>query len=150
MRSTKFVVSAFALGLIFALTGTMAAQNGKASLDGAIGMLNPCNNAIVIVPGATEVNVHQNGNHVAVHVLFHNSGKALVTQDPYRVNLEASQQFDNAAGSYDVPFHSEWLAQGDTPNFTLDGVLRIFVDGTMPIGSRVIQWQTACTNNAAQ
>src|SRR5690348_1903196 len=80
MRSTKHSMSALALGLAFALTGTMAAQSGKAALDGAIGMLNPCNNAIVVVPGSTDVNFHQNGNHVTVHVQFHNNGQDLQTQ----------------------------------------------------------------------
>ena len=148
MRSTKHSMSALALGLAFALTGTMAAQSGKAALDGAIGMLNPCNNAIVVVPGSTDVNFHQNGNHVTVHVQFHNNGQDLQTQDPYRVNLEANQQFDKAADSYDVPFHSEWVAKASAPNFTMDGVMRVWVSNGTPTGSRLVQWQTACTNNA--
>jgi len=127
----------------------MAAQTGKAALDGGIGMLNPCNNAIVIVPGTTNVDLHQNGAHVTVHVLFHNNGQALQTQDPYRVNLEASEQFNMQSASYDVPFHSVWESQGNTPNFTMDGVLRIFANDGTPVGSRILQWQTACTTAAA-
>ena len=42
MRSTKFYSATMVLGLVFALTATLAAQNGKASFDAGIGMHDAC------------------------------------------------------------------------------------------------------------
>jgi hypothetical protein len=124
MRSAKLLVSTFALGLVFALTGTMAAQNSKTSLDGAIMWYNACDNnqSIVNAPGSTEVNYQQNGTQATVHAIFHNA----TTDGGYNLNLEANQTFNAIAATYDLPFHAVW--SGSAGNFTMDGTLRIAVD----------------------
>ncbi|HEX4664924.1 MAG TPA: hypothetical protein VH196_11070 [Terriglobales bacterium] len=143
MRSTKFYSATMVLGLVFALTATLAAQDGKKSFDGGIGMYDACQpianfaaqgctsvltsgpacyQSIVWVPGSTEVNFHKNGKHASVHVLFHNAGQQ------YQVNLEANQQFDQVASDYFVPFHSVFVSLNGGSNFKMDGTLDIAVD----------------------
>ena len=126
MKSTKLLVSTFALGLVFALTGTMAAQNGKTTFDGGVGWYNACDNnqSIVNAPGSTQVNYQQNDTQATVHVVFHNS-----TEDgSYKLNLEANQSYDAVAASYDLPFDSIWAGPGGT--FTMSGTLEITVDAS--------------------
>ncbi len=150
MRSTKMLVSILS-GLLFAVPGAMAAQNGKASIDGGIGMYNACDNnqSVVFAAGSTEVNYHQNGKHATVHVLFHNNGSDMTSGSPYRLNLEANQSYDAVSSTYDVPFHSIWVGHG-AGNFTMDGTLRIFVDDSGTPKTSQILWDadhpltTAC------
>jgi len=135
MGSAKLLVSTFALGLVFALTGTMAAQSGKTTLDGGIGWYNACDNnqSIVNAPGYTAVNYQQNDTQATVHVVFHNS----TTDDSYKLNLEANQSYNAVASTYDLPFHSVWVGQGG--NFTMDGTLRIAVDDSgTPTSSNIL------------
>ena len=153
MRSTKFYSFILAFAMASALPGTMAAQDGKATLNGGIAMYNACtnNNTIVYAPGSTEVSFHQDASQAGVHVLFHNDGTDLTSQNPYRLNLEANAQLDgpvacNEAGTcYDVPYHSVWVAQGSGSNFTMDGTVRVVVDQTgTPLRSNLMSWQLAC------
>ena len=126
MRSAKLLVSTLALGFVFALTGTMAAQNGKTTLNGGVAWYNACDNnqSIVNAPGSTEVNYQQNGTQATVHVAFHNS----TTDGSYNLNLEANQSYNAVASTYDLPFHAVWAGSAGT--FTMNGTLRIAVDGT--------------------
>ncbi len=150
MRSTKLLLSMLSLSLVFAVPGAMAASNGKASIDGGIGMYNACNNnqSVVFASGFTEVNYQQNGSHATVHVLFHNNGQDLSSQSLYRLNLEANQSYNAVASTYDLPFHSVWVGQGG--DFTMDGTLRIYVDGNGNPKTSQILWDadhpltTAC------
>ena len=147
MRSTKLMVFTFALGLVFALTGTMAAQNAKAAFDGGVAWYNACdhNQSIVNAPGSTEVNYQQNDTGATVHVVFHNS----TTDGSYKLNLEANQSYNAVASTYDLPFHSIWVGQAG--NFTMNGTLRIAVDASgTPISSNIVmdathQVTAACT-----
>ena len=147
MKSTKLLVSTFALGLVFALTVTMAAQNGKTTFDGGVGWYNACDNnqSIVNAPGSTQVNYQQNDTQATVHVVFHNS----TADGSYKLNLEANQSYDAVAATYDLPFHSVWVGQGG--NFTMNGTLRIAVDDSgTPTSSNILMDDdhpvtTACT-----
>src|SRR5690348_752968 len=110
MRSTKLLLSMLSLSLVFALPTAMAAQGGKQSAQDAqqggkftiggpnagIMMWNACDNnqTIVNAPGDTEVNYQVNGSNVTVHVLFHNNGSDINSGSTYRLNLEASQNFN--------------------------------------------------------
>ena len=135
MRSTKVLLCMLSLSLLVALPGAMAAQGGKKSadavqggkftIDGGVVMYNACNNnqSLVEADGYTEVNYQVNGDNVTVHVLFHNNGSHPEWgATPYRLNLEASQNYNAVAATYDVPFHSVWT--GDTGTFSMDGTLR--------------------------
>ncbi|HKT24127.1 MAG TPA: hypothetical protein VJR04_05960 [Terriglobales bacterium] len=147
MRSTKLMVFTFALGLVFALTGTMAAQNAKTAFDGGIAWYNACdpNQSIVNAPGSTEVNYQQSDTGATVHVVFHNS----TTDGSYKLNLEANQSYNAVASTYDLPFHSIWVGQAG--NFTMVGTLRIAVDASgTPTSSNILmdathQVTAACT-----
>ena len=141
MRSTKLLLSVLSLSLVFGLPATMAAQNGKAAIDGGIGMYNACDNnqSVVLASGFTEVNYHQNGSRASVHVLFHNNGQDLNSQNPYRLNLEANQSYNAVSSTYDLPFHSIWVGHG-AGNFTMDGTLRIYVDSNGTPKTSQILW----------
>jgi hypothetical protein len=151
MKSVKLLVSTFAVGLIFALTGTMAAQNAKTTFDGGIAWYNACDNnqSIVNAPGSTEINYQQNNTQATVHVLFHNS----TTDGSYKLNFEANQSYNAVAATYDLPFHSVWAGQGGT--FTMDGTLQIAVDDSgKPTSSNILMdadhpVTAACTTIAA-
>jgi hypothetical protein len=127
MRSAKLLVSTFALGLVFALSGTMAAQSVKTTINGGgVAWYNACDNnqSIVNAPGSTDVNYQQSDGQATVHVVFHNS-----TDDgTYKLNLEATQSYNAVASTYDLPFHSVWVGQAG--NFTMVGTLRITVDSS--------------------
>jgi len=146
MRGTKLCLLAFVLAFVVALPGTMAAQDGKATLAGGIAMYNACTNntTIVYAPGSTAVDYHQNGSQVKVHVLFHNDGTDLSSQNPYRLNLEANAQFNAAANTYDLPYHSVWASQNGTGDFTMDGTLRVWVKDGKPVTSQLLSWNLAC------
>jgi len=144
MRSTRLLLSMLSLSLVFALPATMAAQNGKSTVDGGIAWYNACDNnqSIVNAPGYTEVNYQQNGNNATVHVLFHNS-----TTDGYQLNFEANQSYDAVASTYDLPFHSVWVGQGG--NFTMDGTLRIAFDANgMATSSNILMDEDHPVNSA--
>ena len=98
MRSAKLLVSTLALGLVFALTGTMAAQNGKTTLNGGVAWYNACDNnqSIVNAPGSTEVNYQQNGTQATVHVAFHNS------------TTDGDTRGVTASAAVRVPFRGRW------------------------------------------
>jgi hypothetical protein len=154
MRSTKFYSATMVLGLVFALATSLAAQVGKASFDGGVGMYNACDpisdfaakacsnvltlgpacyNSIVWVPGSTEVDFHRNGKRATVHVLFHNEG------DTFLLNLEANQQFDKVASNYFVPFHSVFTSVNGGSTFKMDGTLNIGVDANgTPLNSNMM------------
>jgi Flp pilus assembly protein TadG len=135
MKSVKLLVSTFAVGLIFALTGTMAAQNAKTTFDGGIAWYNACDNnqSIVNAPGSTEINYQQNNTQATVHVLFHNS----TTDGSYKLNFEANQSYNAIASTYDLPFHSVWAGPGGS--FTMTGTLRVAVDASgIPMSSSML------------
>jgi hypothetical protein len=168
MRSTKFYSITMVLGLVFALTATLAAQNGQASFNGGIGMYDACQpiadfaaqgctsvlsggpacyQSIVWVPGSTQVDFHKSGKHATVHVLFHNAGQE------YQVNLEANQQFDKLAADYAVPFHSVFVSVNGASTFKMDGTLDIAVDANgTPTSSNLMLFDSshpltlACSN----
>lgn len=158
MRSTKVLLFTSAWALAFALSGTMAAQNHKTSLDGGVRMLNACTNnqTIVNAPGFTEVALHQSGTKTSVHVWFHNDGTDETSGNPYRLNLEANRQLDgpaacytegsqiNSLACYDLPYHSVWVAQGGGSNFTMDGTLRVVTQNGVPVTSFLLSWNLAC------
>ena len=173
MRSTKLYFATMALGLVFALAGSLAAQDGKASFDGAIGMYNACNpisasnfaanacstilnagpacyRSIVSAPGFTEVDYHNNGGHATVHVLFHNDGQDYplpLDSNPslgsYRLNLEATQKVDNLASPYYVPFHSVWASLNGATSFMMDGTVKVDVQNGTPIHSEIVLWDAS-------
>lgn len=145
MKSTKLFLSMLALGLVFALTGAMAAQNVKTTLDGGIAWYNACdhNQSIVNAPGSTEVNYQQNGTQAGVHVTFHNAS----ADGAYNLNLEANQSYNAVAASYDLPFHALWAGSAGT--FTMDGTLRIAVDSTGTATSSNILFDEDHTVNTA-
>jgi len=126
MGRTKLLVSTFALSFVFALTGTMAAQSIKTTLDGGIGWYDGCanNGSTVNATGSTEINYQQNNTQAMVHVRFHNASY----DGSYQLNLEANQSYDAVAASYDLPFDSIWAGPGGT--FTMSGTLEITVDAS--------------------
>jgi hypothetical protein len=153
MRSTKFYSATMVLGLVFALATTLAAQDGKNTLTGAIVMYNACDpiadfaaqgctalltggpacyKSIIAVPGFTQVDIHKNGKQAGVHVLFHNTG------EQYQLDLEANQQFDSLTLPYFVPFHSVFVSLNGGSNFRMNGTVKIFLDEHQQLVSNLV------------
>ncbi|HWC17004.1 MAG TPA: hypothetical protein VG498_08305, partial [Terriglobales bacterium] len=100
------------------------------------------NSTVVYAPGSTEVDYHQSGSQVQVHVVFHNDGQDLSSQNPYRLNLEANGQFPSAANTFDLPYHSVWAGQNSS--FTMDGTIRVWVTDGKPVTSQLLNWNLNC------
>ena len=151
MNSTKRFLPVLAIGLVFLFTSTLAADS-TANFDSQLNLPTlPCvNNLPMSVTGPTTVNIQQNstsdGTHLVVHLLIKADGQD-ANQSAYHVDLEGSAQFDAAASSYDVPFHSVWVGQGATVNFPLTGVITVFTnsDGTLTTVGKSVDLPT-CTN----
>ena len=151
MKSTKRCLPVLAIGLAFFFTGTLAAQM-TAQFDSRMAIPTlPCvNNRPLVVTGPTTVNIQDNpvgdATHVAVHLQINANGQD-DAGNPYQVSVEGNAQFDAAALSYDVPFHSQWIGQGQAANFPLTGVITVYIhdDGTVTTLATSVALP-ACTN----
>ena len=151
MNGTKRCLPILAIGLVFLFTSTLAADS-TANFDSTLKIptLACVNNQPITVTGPTTVNIQQNstsdGTHVLVHMLIKADGQD-ANQTPYHVELEGNAQFDAAASSYDVPFHSVWVGQGTNVNFPLTGVVTVFInsDGSVTTVGKSVDLPT-CTN----
>ena len=151
MKSTKRYLPVLAIGLVFFFTSTLAAEI-TANFDSTLNLPTlPCvNNLPLVVTGPTTVNIHDNpvgdDTHVTVHLQIKAEGQD-EAGNHYQVNLEGNAQFDAAASSYDVPFHSQWVGQGSAVNFPLSGVITVSIndDGTVSTMAKSIDLPT-CTD----
>lgn len=140
------------LALIAICSTTLAAEEGHASYAGQIGMYNPCNGAVVIVNGMNFARVHENsrGNgeiHVSVHLRFSGDGEDQ-SGNEYRTLLIAKGEFKSESGSYDLPYRSLWVGRHGLPSFSMDGTLRVFVQGGVPQGDGIMTYETVCRQGA--
>ena len=72
-----------------------------------------------------------------LHAVIHASAHGLTTDtdsNEYRVSFEGTGQFDfsldDLPDSVEVPVRAEAISKGSGPNFTADGVVTIFTDGS--------------------
>jgi hypothetical protein len=151
MKSPKRCLPVLAIGLVFFFTGTLAAEM-TAPFDSTLNVPTlPCvNNRPLVVTGPTTVNIQDNPVGDATHVTVHLQIKANGQDDagnPYQVNLEGDAQFDAAAPTYDVPFHSQWVGQGQATNFSLTGVITVYIhdDGKVTTVGKSVDLPT-CAN----
>jgi len=146
-RATRYF-SIVLLALVAFCTTTLAAEEGHASYPGEIGMYNPCNGAVVIVNGMNLVRVHENSHgqaevHVTVHLRFTGNGKDQ-SQNEYRTLLIAKGEFKGESDSYDIPYRSLWVGRHGASSFSMDGTLRVFVQGGVPQGDGIVTYETDC------
>src|SRR2546430_2279744 len=97
MTGTKRHLPILLLSLVVVCSTTLAAEEGNSSFPGHIGMLNPCNGAVVIVDGTNFVRVHENTRehddaHITIHMRFVGSGQD-ESGSPYRTVLVAKGKF---------------------------------------------------------
>ena len=136
------------LALVAFCTTTLAAEEGHASYPGEIGMYNPCNGAVVIVNGMNFVRVHENSPgqdevHVTIHLRFTGNGTDQ-SHNEYRTLLIAKGEFKNESDSYDIPYRSLWVGRHGAPSFSMDGMIRVFVQGGVPQGDGIVTYETDC------
>jgi hypothetical protein len=139
------------LALAFCTT-TLAAEEGHASYPGDIGMYNPCNGAVVIVNGINFVRVHENSRghdevHVTVHLRFNGDGEDQ-SGNEYRTLLVAKGEFKSESDSYDIPYRSLWVGRHGASSFSMDGTLRVFVQGGVPQRDGILTYETVCRQGA--
>jgi len=146
MNSTKRYLPVLAGLCVLFLTATLSAQNTTQGFDSDLLLLNPCNQSVVHVKGPTSIDYHENGD--APHVVLHMQIKADGQDEagsPYSGSFEANGQFDTAASSYNVPFHSVWIGQAGAPNFKFDGLVVVWVTKGTPSGSMIMNSSSSFT-----
>jgi hypothetical protein len=152
MRIMKLFMPIVMLTFTLFVSGTAAAQTTHFFFDGGIGgIVNPCNGSSVTVLGPNTINYEQNSTadgamHVTVHIRFDGSGQD-TAGNPFAASFNGGGQFDSAVSSYDFPFHSMWVGQGNAPTFAMDGVVRVYVKDGSGIGAGIVQFQTSCQAN---
>ena len=154
MNSTKHYLPILAVGFVFFLTTSLAAQNLTQAFTSGLALPSPCDGSRVEGQGPTKIDYHVNatgdGFHPTVHIQIQaNSPDG--SSISYRANFEGNGQFDAviASGSYDVPFHSVWAGQQGAPNFTFDGTVHVFVrDGNLSgaLIATELPYTLVCTN----
>jgi hypothetical protein len=146
MYSTKRYLPVLAIGFVFLIATSVAAQDQKQAFVSNLGMNNPCNNSFVQVQGPTKIGVSaDDGGPVGVHFQIEANGQD-ESGNPYRTNVEGNGQFDTAA-PYDFPFHSVWVGQQGAPSFTLNGTVEVFKNDQGDWASQIIAIDPpACTN----
>ncbi len=140
------------LALVAVCSTTLAAEEGHASYSGQIGMLNPCNGAVVIVSGMNFARVHENSRgqgevHISVHLRF-TGDTAEESAAEYRTILVAKGEFQSEAPSYDIPYRSLWVGRHGAPSFSMDGTLRVWVQAGVPQSDGILTFDTACRQHA--
>lgn len=151
MRIMKLCMPAFLFGFALFVSSTLAAQTTHFSFDGGIGIVNPCNQLVVIVTGPNTIEYHQNtdgnGNiHVGVHMQFDGTGQDSAG-NPFTASFNANSQFNTLVSSYDVPFHSVWTGASADSTFAMDGTVRVFVADGAAVGAGIVQVSTSCKND---
>ena len=141
------------LALVAVCSTTLAAEEGHNSYSGQIGMYNPCNGAVVIVNGMNFARVHENARgqgqvHVTVHLRFTGDGEDQSSGQEYRTILVAKGAFKAEADSYDIPYCSLWVGRHGAPSFSMDGTLRVWVQGGVPQGDGIVTYDTVCRRHA--
>jgi hypothetical protein len=162
MKSIKAYMPLLVLGLVTFLTGTLAAQSGQFSVDGAqVGVWNPCSppfTKAVIVTGKIHIVYHQNGGHNVIHVNYEATGSEFdlvggglqARPDvPYTATLKADVQFDGSSSlpSYDVPYVASFVGQGAS-SFPMTGMIRVYVANGVPVspGATFVSMNATCSN----
>ncbi|HKT24213.1 MAG TPA: hypothetical protein VJR04_06390 [Terriglobales bacterium] len=140
------------LALVVICSTTLAAEEGHNSYSGQIGMLNPCNGAVVIVSGMNFARVHENSRgqgevHVSIHLRFTGDTEEGSAAE-YRTILVAKGEFKAEADSYDIPYRSLWVGRHGAPSFSMDGTLTVWVQAGVPQSDQIQTFKTACRANA--
>ena len=140
------------LALVVICSTTLAAEEGHNSYSGQIGMLNPCNGAVVIVSGMNFARVHENSRgqgevHVSIHLRFTGDTEEGSAAE-YRTILMAKGEFKAEADSYDIPYRSLWVGRHGAPSFSMDGTLRVWVQAGVPQADGILTFDTACVRHA--
>jgi hypothetical protein len=140
------------LGIVVLCSAAVYAADDKVTTyAGEIGVYNPCNNSLVLAPGTNYVRYHENARdhenaHVFVHLKFVGYGND-DQGNPYRTVLEAKGQFGADAPFYDLQFRERWEGLKGAPDFSMDGTVRVFVQGGVAQGDQITQFDTTCGNS---
>jgi hypothetical protein len=78
---------------------------------------------------------------------FTGSGKDQ-SHNEYRTLLIAKGEFKNESNSYDIPYRSLWVGRHGASSFSMDGTLRVFVQGGVPQGDGIVTYETDCRQGA--
>ena len=135
---------------VLAMATPLLAGNESTSFGGGIGVFNPCNGAFVSATGPVDVHVVTNTNGatpmVSVHMVFKATGTDS-NGDAYRMSFIANGNFDAVSGTYDVPYHAEFVGKGSASNFSGDGIVRVFVTAAgVPTGASIQTFTGQCKN----
>jgi hypothetical protein len=111
---------------------------------------NPCtgegvSGSLTVLLVVSRISTGDGGVHVNVHGSFHAqlTGSLGTT---YQVSANGNAQSHSVADYYDFSFSVEAISHGAAPNFTLEGVARVFVNGSGdPVGATIVSLTPNCS-----
>jgi hypothetical protein len=143
------VVAVMSIALFAPLWATPAqADNLRNTFNGGVGGWVACMEASVSLTGAIDIGVQTNTEPdqpmVSVHMNWQAQGSATNGAD-YRMSQSAFAKFDAVAATYDVPYHSVFIGKGKATNFTMDGIIKVYVDAAgFPTGAWIQSGSLNC------
>ncbi len=151
-RATRYL-PILLLALVAVCSTTLAAEEGHSSYSGPIGMINPCNTALVTGEGMNFVRVHENSRghgqvRVTVQLRFTGDTEDEALEQEYRTILVAEGEFKAEADSYTIPYRSLWVGRHGAPSFAMDGTLTVWVQAGVPQRDQIETYQTFCRADA--
>lgn len=143
------VVAVMSLALFAPSWATPAlADNLRNSFNGGVGGWVACLGASVSLTGQVDIGVQTNTEPDQPMVSVHMNWKAQGTGTnggEYRMSQSAFANFDAVASTYDVPYHSVFIGKGKATNFTMDGIIKVYVDAAgSPIGAWIQSGSLNC------
>jgi hypothetical protein len=154
MKKTRFaaLASVVVAAALLTSTGTAKADGDNVfHFGGSVGVGNPCNGEGVSGPvdATAVVNRQANGKngHVNAHLSFHGTLTG-TAGNTYQLSAVANGKSDDVnTGTYFIPYHAQVAGLGGAPNFTFDGIIRVFVnaDGE-PTGANFASISATCGN----
>lgn len=139
------------LAVIGALCAVSAnAEVKRIEIPGAIGGYVSCIGQTVVVSGTGVTQIQtleaQNNTLVSIHGQAKMEGTD-ASGRAYKAAFKYNANFGAKAASYTVPYNMLFIGQGSTPNFKMDGDIKIFVnaEGT-PVGGAILSGAITCVN----
>ncbi|MBM3753819.1 MAG: hypothetical protein FJW38_07540 [Acidobacteria bacterium] len=140
---------------MFAIIGALCAVSASAEvkrveIPGAIGGYVSCIGQTVVVSGTGVTQIQtleaQNNTLVSIHGQAKLEG-ADASGRAYKATFKYNANFGAKSTSYTVPYNALFIGHGNTPNFRLDGEIKLFVDANgNPIGGAILSGTITCVN----
>lgn len=139
--------SAFGLAAILAviLSTSALAATEKAKFSGGVSFYNPCNGLFVETTGQVHLEVASQPDGSYRITLQYKGAGADENGAPYKVELNGRETVASLEPPIDIAYGGTFVAKPGAPSFDVDGLVRIFVDGSgVPTGAIIQTWNLSC------